>query len=98
HQSLMSCPTRRSADLWDQGWCFTEVRADWIGQILIRTKQRIGTGNANCFTRHPVKRWVGFVLDNRPVFAFSLMQHSVDNAHIPRDRKSTRLNSSHVKI
>src|SRR5207302_10891780 len=84
HRDLHSFPTRRSSDL---GRRHEVSRSSLPNQIFIPNPGRVLGGSV----RHPVTIYSS-ELDGRHV------DDCLDRRHNERDRKSTRLNSSHVKI
>src|SRR5690606_40537330 len=89
HRDLLSFPTRRSSDLDDAGF----LRAG--------TRQRHLLGGNGGFVRETVPAATGLTgpsvrLRFRP--AERAAANRISDQHDHQDRKSTRLNSSHVKI
>src|SRR5690606_39689576 len=87
HPDLYSFPTRRSSDLLDQPLVF--------GAVLLQPLEleaRRAEGAGRCVAQSPEHRG-GLFGDIDEVLG-----ESADDPVAARDRKSTRLNSSHVKI
>src|SRR5690606_41350451 len=84
NQELLSCPTRRSSDLEEPSWSATDSGGD--GLAIYRN-----TGDELVF-RLWESKWHGTQDSARDTARKAANQIRL------KDRKSTRLNSSHVKI
>src|SRR5690606_41445927 len=95
HRGLVSCPTRRSSDLKEVNLASRLESLAEAGEILVSyetfslIKDRIMCRDKGEIT---VK---GFA---KPVSIYEVVDFRRDMGPNRRDRKSTRLNSSHVKI
>src|SRR5690606_40052550 len=85
---LHSFPTRRSSDLQYQCCRVTQVKAATVRQHRYTQAMRRAEG-----VQHTCRQATGFRTEQEHIFI--LHRHVAVGA---RDRKSTRLNSSHVKI
>src|SRR5690606_41305375 len=93
--SQPSCPTRRSSDLQDRHMVIKAVlMACW--QRPDQEPLVLHSDRGTQFTSGDYQR---FLADHRILSSMSAVGHCADNAAAEGlDRKSTRLNSSHVKI
>src|SRR5205085_3883147 len=88
HEDPPSFPTRRSSDLATASGHADRPRAGVSHKLPrlegagLRNRQRSRSVTTPCNMRRPATRW----------------RRVVDKVHIARDRKSTRLNSSHSQI
>src|SRR5690606_41894492 len=94
HLNLHSFPTRRSSDLA----IFIALNGKLVGIISIADKIRDDAKAAiKEMRRNGIKRIIMLTGDNQHTAQAVANQLELDEFHA-EDRKSTRLNSSHVKI
>src|SRR5207253_11152789 len=88
HPRSHSCPTRRSSDLTDDKW----AAAVSLNALAVTALDRRDVASARLLSQQNLEVWRE--LGDRAAVARSLS----NLASVVKDRKSTRLNSSHVAI
>src|SRR5690606_41308857 len=93
---VLSCPTRRSSDLAER---FREQSAQQLGGLLDPLKVQLKEFREAVTQTHANEQRERGMLAQEIQSLRQLNQRiSEDAVNLTRDRKSTRLNSSHVKI
>src|SRR5690606_41214054 len=93
---LLSFPTRRSSDLTDGGY-LGKLTSAYTGSAQ-ENNEPVKFINCHFGSALPITNWVTVVEDECNVeFTNCTKDSNVTNLYF-EDRKSTRLNSSHVKI